>query len=172
MDGITWYKIKKETYELIYKQVSERYEDILSESESITNKSIKIAYSFPIILTFIYNYLLKDIQANFAMWLILMLSVLNFYLLFKLMFPKNVISRGLNLKTCIDEEILQSDNIDYQEQFVYYKIITSTQRKTEDMRAFNSLRHRLYKRMLLITFSIIMLSIFLAANLLSPALCS
>lgn len=40
-----WYNVGKEAYEIIYAEAKERFEDIISESESIANKSITMFFS-------------------------------------------------------------------------------------------------------------------------------
>lgn len=72
MEQINWkpnfkkrYNVEKSAYEIILKQAEAKHEDVLQESESITNKSIKITTSLVALFSFFIGSVLKSEKVCF-----------------------------------------------------------------------------------------------------------
>ena len=54
-----WYDVDKNAYKLVFEQAEKKMEDVLSESESITNKSIKMVAAVATMFAFFVGFLVQ-----------------------------------------------------------------------------------------------------------------
>lgn len=145
-----WEKIPLESYKLILSQTKEQFEECASESESITNKSIKLLGFLVLLGSGIIGY---GLTLNKCFLLIFILFyAMDFYLILKLVFPKNVIFRGtrpqiINWQDFDEKENTNADKI----ALTYYQEIIRTGDSIDKMMNYNSIRHNRYKVSIIFT---------------------
>lgn len=149
-----WEKVSKETHEFIFSQVKDRYDDCLSESVSITEKSINLLkLSSGSLIGFVsYNFVVKPGLE----WIIILgfLFLVNLILLGCLMFPKGVSFRGSppNEIYCnyLDNSIYDEND---KRQIVYYHEIVRYQARIDSLNKLNNCRQWLYGFGLVLTIA-------------------
>ncbi len=154
--NIKWYKITPEAYRLIYDEAKERYEDIMSESESITNKSIRMLIALAAFIGFTLDFAIKqNFKEIVPIYFLLAIILVDVWLLYKLIAPKHVKGRGVPPDLSINKVIDYDENKDNQVQLTYYTLIVTLQRNIYYMIDRNNERAKYYKKALmlfLITF--------------------
>ena len=139
-----WYNVKLSAYQFILKQAEDKHNDVLSESESITNKSITISTSLVALFSFFVGSVLKsghkvsvfEIIFSLVCLIIITLSI-------SLLFPKNIKGRGFSPKDLLPDELDSENETDYpnaQDQKLYYFAIVKLQDKTDTVKAKNEER--------------------------------
>jgi len=95
-----WHQVQLETYVLIYDLAKERFDDLISEVESVTDKSIKMATGILLFTDFFAGYLIsKPALINHFTSLLVYSGIVIFaelVLLTYLVFPKKVKNKGLS----------------------------------------------------------------------------
>ena len=146
-----WYNVNKDTYKILFEQGEKKMEDVLSESESITNKSIKMIIAVTAMFTFFVGFLIqKNIPIGYNAIFILVF-VLNVTGILFLIFPKEVRGRGLSPKILLPKNIDDEDDKEFQEQIVYYSGIIILQDNIDFMIEKNTKRATWYLAMLIVT---------------------
>lgn len=140
-----WYKVSKEAYSLIYQQAKERFEDVMSESESITNKSIKMIFGLAAFLGGIIGFYKGNDLATRYMGVFFIFILIEAILLFILIVPKDVRWRGLSPKKSIPENLDSEDDREHQTELVYYYSISILQDNIDFMIEKNTKRALIYK---------------------------
>jgi len=161
-----WYNVKLEAYTVIYQQAKERFEDILSESESITNKSIKMIAALAAFLGFIIGFAKQNgLVAGYHV-VFFILALADAMMLFILIAPKEVKHRGLPPDRSIPKNLDAEDDKDFQAELVYYQSIVLLQDNIDFMINKNNYRAALYKWALLLFLMLVAgVSTFVVASL-------
>jgi hypothetical protein len=140
-----WENIPLETYQFIYSQAKERFDEVHSESESITQKAFTLTSLTVGAVSGFVAYNLKTTPN--AMWIVLLsfLFVGNVFCLIKLLFPKGVVLKG-SPPTEIFNDYLDNSDLNQEEKkiVVYYHELVRYQERIELMTARNSRRHLFY----------------------------
>ena len=153
-----WYEVKEHSYKLIYELAKERFEEYASESESITNKSIKIFTALIGIAAFIIGFILKKkipLGNDYIFITICLLFAVALYCVYGLISPKNIYHRGIDPSIAANKDIFVEENKDYQLQATYYNIIKVLQNNINGMYDINEIRMKRYTLSLYALFSII-----------------
>jgi hypothetical protein len=146
-----WYEVKLESYKFIFTQAEKKLEDILTESESITNKSIKMIAYIGAMFAFFVGFISQKHLSIYHQCHIIILFVLDVSLCIYLTFPKEVKGRGFIPNELIPERFDDKEDSDYQEQLINYCAIVKLERDIKIMRDKNSNRAKVYLACLLIT---------------------
>jgi hypothetical protein len=147
-----WEKLPIETYKFLFEQAKERYSDVMSESESITEKAFKlISISGAVAAGFIGF----KFQQNPNLWLTIGLAIfhlVNFACLIKLLFPKEIILRGSppneTLINYFDDKNLEENE---KSKLVYYQELIRYQERIDIMTLNITKRQRYYQLSLILT---------------------
>jgi hypothetical protein len=140
-----WEKVPVEAYQFLFSQAKDRYEEVISESESITNKAIKLT---TITIAAISGFVSYKFTASPNPSFIIILSFLfvgDLICLGILLFPKRIIQRGSPPnETFID----YLDNVELEEhektKLVYYHELKRYQKNMQIMDKKNGDRHWFY----------------------------
>lgn len=159
-----WSEVQEESYELIFSEAKERFEELHSDSESMTNKSIKMLSTI-ILVTGVTGGILRSNAPSCWVWIItvlyLGLIIYDFYLLLKLISPKQIIPKGAPPEKSIPDDLSNPDDQGYQIKLFYYHNILMLQRSIDKMEILNSGRSVLYEKALKAFFLILMISVVL-----------
>ena len=143
-DFSKWYNVNKDSYKFIFEQAEKRLEDILSESESITNKSIKMATAVVAMFAFFIGFLIqKSIPLGYNS-IFIGLFIINVSAIVYLIFPKEVKLRGLTPKILIPSNLDADEDKDVQAEMLYYSAIRLLQDNIDFMLDKNSFRAKVY----------------------------
>ena len=139
-----WYDVNKESYKIVFEQAEKRMEDVLSESESITNKSIKMIAAVAAMFAFFVGFLVqKNIPIGYNS-IFIVVFVANVTGILFLIFPKEVRSRGVSPQKLLPKNLDAEDDKNYQEQMIYYSGIVILQDNIDFMIEKNTNRARWY----------------------------
>lgn len=139
-----WYKVDTESYKIIFGEGKERFEDVMSESESITNKAIKMLTIAGAIGSFSLTLILKNSVPQLFSIVLLIVFFGLFGVIVKLIFPKKIKNRGFSPQYSFVEMLDDPDDKDYQQQLVYYNLICMLQENITYMIIKNKSRARYY----------------------------
>lgn len=149
-DFYKWYNVNKDSYVFIFEQAEKRLEDILSESESITNKSIKMVTAVVAMFAFYIGFLIqKNIPIAYNS-IFIGLFIINVSAIVYLIFPKEVKCRGVAPKILIPSKLDSEDDKEFQVEMLYYSGITILQDNIDYMLDKNSFRAKIYLASLLL----------------------
>lgn len=144
-----WYNVDVKAYEIAYGLAKERFDDISKESESITDKSIKITSGILIITAFYISIIInKEAFLKEHAWLLLLpalgvVGILIFMIM--LILPKKVISRGLSPLLSFQHDFDNSEDINHQEKLIYFQSLSVLQYNIDYMTKRNKKRAIKYK---------------------------
>lgn len=139
-----WYNVDTASYKLVFEQAEKKMEDVLSESESITNKSIKMVATVAAMFAFFVGFLIKkNIPIGYNSIFIAVFIVNVTGILF-LVFPKEVRGRGLSPKKLLPTNLDNEEDKNYQEQMIYYSGIVILQDNIDFMINKNTNRANWY----------------------------
>lgn len=140
-----WYNVDLKSYEFIFNQAEKKHEEVLSESESITNKSIKILSSLIALLSFFIGFLIKsEIEMNYWIVLFILFSMINISLYVYLVFPKKIKGRGFSPKDLLPEKLDSEEDKGFQEHLLFYTAILKIQDNIDSVRQKNKDRASIY----------------------------
>jgi hypothetical protein len=139
-----WYEVNKDAYKIVFEQAEKKMEDVLSESESITNKSIKMVAAVAAMFAFFVGFLVqKNIPVGYNAVFIIVFIVNVTGILF-LIFPKEVRGRGVSPKKLLPKNLDAEDDKNFQEQMIYYSGIVILQDNIDFMIDKNTSRAKWY----------------------------
>lgn len=147
-----WDTIPEETYKFLFSQAKERYDEIMSESQAITEKSLNLAKITLGALTGFVGYNLS-LQIDLAWVIILSLFyVVNLFCLSVLLFPKNIVFRGSPPNELFCNYL---DNPEYNDgdkkRIVYYHELIRYQDRIDTISKKNGARQGYYASSLILT---------------------
>jgi len=155
-----WYELTENSCKLIYDEAKARFEEFASESESITNKSIKILSVTFSLAAFLLAYAFSH-SANIISFIILGIAVIIFVwelvLLFVLIAPKDVRFRGVDVGVSFKKEIMDEENKEYQIQATYFTVIKALKENADFMFDKNNTRASKYETALVLLFTFVLL---------------
>jgi len=150
-----WYNVNKEAYKFVFGQAEKKLEDVLSESESITNKSIKIVAAVVAMFAFFVGFLIqKNIPIGYNA-IFIILFIVNVAGVIFLIFPKEVKGRGFVPSELLPKKIDNSDDKDFQEEMLYYCAIVKLEEDIQLMRQKNSVRAKVYLACLILSLMLL-----------------
>ena len=147
-DIIDWDKIPIETYKFIFDRSEKRFDDILLDSEVVTERSIKLLSA--VVLSISYFIALKNYNiCHPIIFLVSILYFINIILLLILIFPRNLVSKGASPKELFHRGIETSKNSEnYSENekkiIPYYYEILRLQKSIDINRKSNKRRYKLF----------------------------
>jgi Mg2+ and Co2+ transporter CorA len=147
-----WESVPLETYKFLFSQAKDKYDEIISESISITEKSINLTKVIVVSMTGFVGYNFKTHPG--LEWIIVLsfLFLIDFILLVILMFPKSVIFKGSSPDEIFCEYL---DNPSYSQDektfIVYYHEIRRYQERINVMIMRNNQRQYFYGTSLILT---------------------
>lgn len=145
-----WYDVNKECYKFLFNQAEKKHEDVLSESESITNKSIKLITILVTMFAFFVGFLIqKNILFGYNSVFVL-IFIVNVVTAIFLVFPKEVRGRGFVPSELLPERLDSPEDKDYQEQMLYYSAVVKLEDNIQTMRKNNAFRAKIYLACLLL----------------------
>jgi len=139
-----WYDVNKEAYKLVFEQAEKKMEDVLSESESITNKSIKMVSAVAAMFAFFVGFLVQQNMAIGYNAIFIIVFVVNVTGILFLIFPKEVRGRGVSPQKLLPQNLDAEDDKNYQEQMIYYSGIVILQDNIDFMNKKNTSRAKWY----------------------------
>jgi hypothetical protein len=139
-----WYNVNKDAYKFIFEQAEKKLEDVLSESESITKKSIKLVTAVVAMFAFFIGFLInKKIPLGYNS-IFIIFFILNMGGTIFLIFPKEIKGRGFLPSELLPEKLDSPSDKDVQEQLLYYCAIVKLDQDIQLMRRKNSGRTKIY----------------------------
>ncbi|HVA99483.1 MAG TPA: hypothetical protein VNG53_11365 [Bacteroidia bacterium] len=139
-----WYNVNKDAYKFLFEQADEKLEDVLSESESITNKSIKMVTAVIAMFAFFVGFLIqKHIPIGYNS-IFIILFIVNVSGIIYLIFPKEVKGRGFVPSELLPKKLNSPEDKDYQEELLYYCAVVKLEEDIQLMRQKNSVRTKIY----------------------------
>lgn len=161
-----WYNVNKESYKLIYELAKERFEEVSSESESITDKAIKMLTAVVSLFGFFIGFALKQQSNYWFIYVLIPLVVADIYYLYHLLTPKESRLRGLPPSESIPKDLDNKEDQEFQTELVYYQIIVHYQNNISIMKKKNEDRIINYKIAIKLSLLILsIMSIFVAISL-------
>lgn len=160
--------VTPQAYKIIYEQGLQRFEECASESESITDKTIKL-FTAMIALGSFFAGVSFTHNVYFDNWVLLVLAicyVANLGILFLLMSPRSIYHRGLEPKIFFPTE-LDEEPPNEQESIVYYQGICILQDKIESFYTLLSKRIFWYKVSIVGSFILLVVSIYFTGKTIS-----
>lgn len=146
-----WYDVNKDAYKLVFEQAAKKLDDVLSESESITNKSIKIITVVAAMFAFFVGFLIKkNIPIGYNV-IFIVIFIVNVTGTLFLIFPKEVRGRGIPPQKLLPKNLDAEDDRNYQEQMIYYSAIVILQDNIDFMIEKNTNRANWYLASLIVT---------------------
>jgi len=160
-----WENIPLESYKFLFNQAKDRYDEIISESISITEKSINLTKLAVTILSgFVaYNFKVKPGPE----WIVILsfFFLIDLLCLIVLMFPKGVIFKGSPPKELFKDHL---DNTTYSDDekviVIYYHELVRYQERIEKMNERNNQRQRFYGFALILTIALTCLTAGIIIN--------
>lgn len=162
-DGIIqdWEKLPVEAYSFIFSQVKDRYEEVISESESITNKTFTIA-GIVVAGFAAYTAVKTSTPPNPILdKLVVIFFVVDVISIGLLLFPKNIIQRGSEPSQILLDAF---DSIEIEQEktrFAYFNEIRKYHYRIQKMKELTTNRKYLYSIMLMLSLVTFLLSAFL-----------
>ena len=145
-----WYDVNKDAYKLVFEQAEKKMEDVLCESESITNKSIKIVAAVTAMFAFFVGFLIqRNISIGFNS-IFIVVFVANVTGILFLIFPKEIRGRGVSPKNLLPKNLDDEDDKEYQEQMIYYSGVVILQDNIDFMIEKNTSRSKWYLAWLIV----------------------
>lgn len=139
-----WYNVDKEVYKVAFEQGEKRLEDILSESESITNKAIKMIAAVVAMFAFFVSFLVKN-QIPIGYNVVFMgIFIINVVTILWLIFPKRIKNRGIEPKVFFAKDFDNEEDKAFQQQLLYYSGVVILQNNIDFMIARNEVRAKVY----------------------------
>jgi len=161
-----WYKVNKESYKLIYELAKERFEEVSSESESITDKAIKMLTAVVSVFGFFIGFIFKQHSSHWFIFVLIPLVATDIYYLYHLLTPKESRLRGLPPSESIPRNLDSEEDQEVQTEMVYYQAIVHYQNNISIMKKKNESRIVNYKIAIkLFLVILIIISIFVATSL-------
>jgi hypothetical protein len=143
-----WYNVDKETYLKILDLAKERLEDALSESESITDKAIKIVIALVAFTGFFTGYLLTNHDLIIKHLTILAWSgaaiLGNVSILVALILPKKVKNKGLPPIVALVDDFDAKEDKKFQMELLLYNSVSVIQENIDYMNRQNNARAKIY----------------------------
>ena len=139
-----YYNIENDAYKLVFDQAKDRFEDIMKESESITDKSLKMLAWLGALAGFCVGVLFQQKASNPALLLALPFFAAEVVFLLILISPKEIRNRGLSPKAGIPDK-LDMEEKEYQLRLVYMQHIIILQDNITFMRKKNQERIIIYR---------------------------
>jgi len=150
-----WEKIPPDTYKFLFSQAKERYDEIISESESMTNKAVSLTTISIAALTAFVGYNFKVKPEACSVTILGALYLLNIIVLAKLLFPKNIIMKGSPPNEIFNDYL---DNPQYLPEdkiaIVYYHELVRYQERMDIMTKKNKIRQAFYATAVCLTIAV------------------
>lgn len=147
-----WEQIPLEAYKFLFSQAKDRFDEVISESISLTEKSINLTKITVATVTGFIGYNYKN-NPNME-WIVLLgfLFLANLICLVILMFPKGVIFKGSPPKEIFCEYLDNNSYIpDEKIAIIYYHELIRYQAKIDTMNTKNSQRQLFYGIAIILT---------------------
>jgi len=153
-----WTAIEVVEYQFIFEQAEKRFEDVISENESITNKAIKIATAIMVMTGFCIGLLSGDFSHNYQklFYATALLVLINLVLIILIMLPKKSYNRGLLPSVSTNDEFDNSDDKGHYLKKLYYNSIGVLEDNIVGQIENNANRISLY-RIIIIAFALLLL---------------
>lgn len=147
-----WDKLPVAAYQFIFSQTKERYDEVISESESITEKAFKLISISGAFAAGVVSLAFKtNPQFNYTVILVVF-YLANFTCLIKLLFPKQVIPKGSPPNEILIDYL---DDASYTEEdktrASFYQELIRYQERIDDMEIRITKRHKYYMASLILT---------------------
>lgn len=139
-----WYNVNKNAYKFIFEQAIRKLDDVLSESESITDKSIKMATAVSSMFAFFIGFLVQSKTPIGYNSIFIILFIINIAGIVFLIFPKEVKGRGFQPSELLPKNLDDPEDKDFQEEILYYCSIVNLENDISLMRKKNSDRAKIY----------------------------
>ncbi|HYF04477.1 MAG TPA: hypothetical protein VEC36_13930 [Patescibacteria group bacterium] len=162
-----WENIPIETYTFIFSQVKDRYEEYMSESESITNKTFTLAAITVAGLSAFAGFKFGKAPNPIFFNVVMLVYGVNILCIFNLIFPKSIIQRGSPPKSIfkdyLDDPLYEGDE---KTKLAYYMELRKYQDRMDVMDERLTTRKYVYVFLLLTTMaSIVLTAIFIRSTI-------
>jgi hypothetical protein len=137
-------KVDKEAYKIIFDEAKERFEECASESEAITERSIKMLFGVAAVGAFCINRFLVKPPTMTNIVLLSVSMVVESVMLIILIGPRKVYYRGQEPKIAFPKELDIEARIE-QVGVVYYELLRTYQVSIDNFYLILKGRGRLYK---------------------------
>ncbi len=160
-----WYDIEIEAYKVAFDLAKERFDDILAESESITDKTIKMISGILIFTGFFTSILfskenlIRD-HTDLLTWSAVPILI-DIVVLCLLLFPKKANNRGLPPIVSFVKDFDNKENTGFHQQLMYYNCLSVLQANIDNMISLNEKRAKIYTISLYLSISILIYIPFL-----------
>ncbi|MFI5161711.1 MAG: hypothetical protein ACHQHN_10570 [Sphingobacteriales bacterium] len=151
-----WENVSVDEYKFIFDQAKERFEDVISENESITDKGIKIATATIALSGFFIGIAVQNhffVNHRGFVYATSVIGVINILSVGMLLFPKKARKRGLSPDIATTDEFDNEDDKGYYLQKLYYNSIAILQNNIDLTIIANESRISKYK-IVLISFAL------------------
>lgn len=152
-----WHEVKLESYKIIIDLAKERFSEVVSESESITDKSFRILGIIGAYFTVLGYYVSSNKQVlefvnipiAVIVFVFMLISLTSIFWFFKLILPKFVINKGLPPLVVMPDHVDSKDDFEHQEKMLQYNIVVSYQNNIVYMSSQNEKRAKVYTKALI-----------------------
>lgn len=140
-----WEKVPIEAYKFLFSQAKDRYDEFMSESESISNKAITLATITVAAISGFASYKFTGNPNHGFLIVLTLLFVGDLSCLGLLLFPKKILQRGSPPNETFIDYLDNGELVDDEKtKLIYYKELKRYQEKMNTMEKVNSVRHLLY----------------------------
>jgi len=140
-----WDKVPIEAYKFLFSQAKDRYDEFMSESESISNKAITLATITVAAISGFASYKFTGNSNQGFLVILISLFVVDLFCLGLLLFPKNILQRGSPPNEIFIDYLDNSELVDDEKtKLIYYNELKRYQTKMNSMEKVNKYRHWFY----------------------------
>lgn len=159
--GQKWWDIELGAYEIFLKAVKARFEDTISESESLTNKSLQMLALAPLLGGLIISKISNSGLNGCIVYAGIGIAIVLLGALYNLIAPKDVFRRGVGAESLVPPNLVRDGHNGIQTLYAYYSAITTIAQNTNKMEALNGKRMPSYKVALACTIILLGLAAYL-----------
>lgn len=153
-----WEKISHQSYAFIFEQSKGRFEEIMSESETITSRALTLIGIYAGFLAGFLSLFFNDSTKKIVIWHPLLLGFLyiaDIVLLISLLWGKRMVNRGSPPNEIFIPGIESSDYTEKDQlSFLYHNEISRYQARIDLNKEVNTKRHNIYTWVLILSIVI------------------
>jgi len=172
-DIVDWEKISVESYKFVIEQAKERLDEVIEESQAITQKVMTILLSHVTALSGVLGYVFSERSrinhergwAIVSICIMALLSIYTFNLLFRLIYLKILFFKGSPPKDIFFKEVFEGLSEEEGLKSILFDEVIRMQKKIETMEVENIKRIVPYRRALKVSLFFIVVIIVLIVKI-------
>lgn len=169
-DNSNWDRIPSEVYKEIIVNAKERYNEIASQSEAISKRTIQVLLTTSALLAWFTNFTFESslIERTWFVLLFSMYTIFLYYWLINLLLPRSRVLQGTSPKEALEDEDDISGNVKGENygdadkiRVYYYREVERYYNRTNKFAGMHNERAKKYRTALVLSF-LYFISIILA----------